>query len=128
MRFLRGHKFDVGLAAEMCRTMLLWRLSSGVAVVRDAIVADDLQPADFPHHGRVMKYYPCTVDFVRRDRGDRPVQLFMLVCVQPSRRLRSQSGARAVLGLPTPRGGPAAEPYLVRPIFARPAAPAALSV
>ncbi|CAM9169952.1 unnamed protein product, partial [Phaeothamnion confervicola] len=59
LRFLRGHKRDVGRAAAMMARMLQWRRDNGVDAIRQDIVLNKLyHPSLFPFGETVMKHYP----------------------------------------------------------------------
>jgi hypothetical protein len=58
LRFLRGHKYDLGTATTMMRNMLKWRKENNVDSIRDSIHESGLTPERFPHYDAIHPYYP----------------------------------------------------------------------
>lgn len=86
LRFLRGHKFDLKVAAEMYGNMLRWRREQGIDKIRNDIVDNNLQPCDFPHAGRVLRYYPSHKHH-GFDRAGRPLQIDLVGKIDPRKLL-----------------------------------------
>jgi len=86
MRFLRGHKFDVKVAATMFGNMLSWRKEMNVDRIREHIVRDNLSPEQFPHYGRIMRYYPSFAHHGTAHDGS-PLHIEMVGKVTPRKML-----------------------------------------
>lgn len=54
LRFLRGHKMNVAVAATKFRKMLELRKKLNLDAVREAIVEKNLCPDEFPHFQKIM--------------------------------------------------------------------------
>ena len=74
LRFLRGMNFDIELAVSMFRDMLRWRKENDVDAIRTDIVENDMTPADFPHAGRVQRYYMSNMQYGHDEHG-RPIHV-----------------------------------------------------
>lgn len=74
LRFLRGMNFDIEVAVGMYRDMLRWRKEAGVDDVRMEIVNNKMEPSDFPHAGRIQRYYMSNMNYCR-DMHGRPLHI-----------------------------------------------------
>lgn len=57
LRFLRGASYNIKDAVALFREMLNWRKEKNVDKIRNEIVQNELKPVDFPHSGRIKRYY-----------------------------------------------------------------------
>lgn len=54
LRFLRGHKMNVSVAATRFREMLELRKKYNLDEIRQAIVEKNIMPDEFPHFQKIM--------------------------------------------------------------------------
>lgn len=88
LRFLRGHKFDMATACQMYKNMLQWRQEQNIDAIREEIISKNLEPKDFPHHGRVVRFLPLHQHH-GYDLEGRPVQIKLVGRIDTKKLLSS---------------------------------------
>ncbi|CAK4149396.1 unnamed protein product [Aphanomyces euteiches] len=63
LRFLRGHKGNVEIAAERYRTMLELREKHHLDAIRESIVLGNMTAVDFPYYEKIKRYVPAAMAF-----------------------------------------------------------------
>ncbi|KAE8976837.1 hypothetical protein PF011_g23888 [Phytophthora fragariae] len=58
LRFLRGHKMNVSVAATKYREMLAMRQKLNLDDIRDDIVSNNMEPDEFPHFQKIIPHLP----------------------------------------------------------------------
>ncbi|KAH7492484.1 Sec14 cytosolic factor [Phytophthora ramorum] len=58
LRFLRGHKMNVSVAATKYREMLALRQKLNLDDIRDDIVSNSMSPDEFPHFQKIIPHLP----------------------------------------------------------------------
>ncbi|OQR87049.1 hypothetical protein ACHHYP_09606 [Achlya hypogyna] len=67
LRFLRGHKGSVDVAAERYRTMLTLRQKHNLDQIRANLVLGNMTATDFPYYEKIKRYMPAVAAYDVRD-------------------------------------------------------------